>query len=61
MQSLNTIFLVIISIIVVFSSLGLIFNSLGIDFAVYGNYMLWFIALTIFYLILPSEENNIFK
>ncbi len=40
--------------------LSLVFNFLGIEFASYGNYLLWLIALVIFYIVLPSNESSIF-
>ena len=39
---------------------GVIFAFFDIKFEVYGNYLLWFIALAIFNAILPYKEINIF-
>lgn len=36
------------------------FNFLNIGFDVYGSYLIWFIALFIFYWILPSTSGEIF-
>ncbi len=36
------------------------FNFVGIEFASYGNYLLWFVCLIIFYFILPSKVGNFF-
>lgn len=33
---------------------------LDIDFSSYGPYVLWFIALAIFFVILPSDRGSIF-
>jgi hypothetical protein len=37
-----------------------IFDFFDIRFEVYGNYLLWFIALALFNAILPFKINNIF-
>ena len=36
------------------------FNFLNIGFDVYGSYLIWFIALFLFYWILPSTSGDIF-
>jgi|TARA_B110000259_G_scaffold141041_1_gene158869 hypothetical protein len=36
------------------------FNFLNIEFQVYGSYLIWFIALFLFYWILPSTSGDIF-
>jgi hypothetical protein len=36
------------------------FNFLNIEFHVYGSYLIWFIALFLFYWILPSSTGDIF-
>ena len=37
-----------------------IFDFFDVKFEVYGNYLLWFIAIAIFNAILPVETKNIF-
>jgi hypothetical protein len=37
------------------------FSFLGIGFEVYGNYLLWFIALALFFAILPSQGGTLFN
>ena len=36
------------------------FSFFGIGIEVYGNYLLWFIALAIFFSILPGKVESIF-
>jgi len=38
-----------------------IFDFFDIKFEVYGNYLLWFIALALFNAILPYKEMNVFN
>ena len=38
-----------------------ILSFFGIGFDVYGNYLLWFIALVIIYSILPSKYGTLFS
>jgi hypothetical protein len=37
-----------------------LFSFFGIGFDVYGNYLLWFIALAILYSILPKQSGLVF-
>ena len=37
------------------------FSFFGIGFDIYGNYLLWFIALAILYSILPSTSGTLFS
>ena len=56
---MNTIVVIIISLI--FTSLLIaICNFLGIPQYAFISYIYWFLALTIFYTILPNQKNNIF-
>ncbi len=61
MTSSMKILYMLVGIIILTSVTSILFNFFGIEFASYGNYLLWFIALAIFYIVLPSGENNIFK
>ncbi len=36
------------------------FSFFGIGFETYGNYLLWFVALAIFYSVLPTETGTAF-
>ncbi len=38
-----------------------IFTFFGVPFATYANYVLWMIALGIFYVIIPFTKVDIFK
>jgi hypothetical protein len=41
---------------------GIAFSFFGIGFEIYGNYMLWLVALILFWSILPTEATgNIFN
>lgn len=37
------------------------FNFVGIEFASYGNYLIWFICLILFYFILPTKVGTFFS
>lgn len=37
------------------------FSFFGIGFEIYGNYLLWFIALVMFYSILPKNVDSVFS
>ncbi len=37
------------------------FNFVGIDFSSYGNYLLWFVCLIIFYFMLPTKVGTFFS
>ena len=50
----------IIGIAIFFMIVSSIFTFFGIGFDVYGNYMLWLVAIIIFYTILPQEGSTIF-
>jgi len=48
---------------IVFSALfiyitGITFSFFGIGFEIYGNYMLWLVALILFWSILPAETTG---
>lgn len=36
------------------------FKFLGIEFASYGNYLLWVIALVLFFMILDGKKEDLF-
>ncbi len=60
MLSSTYILYIILGVIVMTTAISVIFNFLGVEFSSYGNYLLWFIALAIFYIVLPSNNDNIF-
>jgi hypothetical protein len=60
MISFTKIIYILLGIIILTMLISLVFNFLGIEFATYGNYLLWLIALVIFYIVLPSNDNSIF-
>ena len=37
------------------------FNFVGIDFSSYGNYLLWFVCLILFYFMLPTKVGTFFS
>jgi hypothetical protein len=57
-MSLLSILYTLIGIIVLTYILSVLFNFLGIDFATYGNYLLWLIALIIFFVVLPRNKGS---
>jgi hypothetical protein len=60
-MSILSILYLLISIMVLTYILSVLFNFLGIDFATYSNYLLWVIALIIFFMVLPtSKGSNLF-
>ncbi len=38
-----------------------VLSFFGIGFDVYGNYLMWFIALALFFAILPSQGGTLFN
>jgi len=46
----------IIAFILIFNAITMIASFFGISFAVYGPYLLWIVALAIFYVILPKPR-----
>lgn len=61
MASSMNILYIIFGIILMIFTINIFFNFYGIEFESYGNYLLWFIALAVFYVVLPSSETNIFN
>ena len=51
---------ILLGLIIINMLISLIFNFLGIEFSSYGNYLLWIMALVIFYVVLPSGKDSIF-
>ena len=51
---------ILLGLIIINMFISLIFNFLGISFSSYGNYLLWIMALGIFYLVLPSGKDSVF-
>ncbi len=50
----------IISIILLVNIVAVLFNFLGVSFSSYGNYLVWFIAVVVFYFILPKKSGLFF-
>jgi hypothetical protein len=57
-MSLLTLLYTLIGIIVLTYVLSVLFNFLGIAFSTYGNYLLWLIALIIFFMVLPTSKGS---
>ena len=51
---------ILIGVIIINMLVSLVFNFLGIEFSSYGNYLLWIMALGIFYMVLPSGKDSMF-
>ena len=60
-MSLTKIAYTIVSAIALTFILTTAFSFMGIGFEVYGNYLLWFIALALFFSILPSKGGTLFN
>lgn len=60
MISFSQIMYILLGLIVMIMLISLVFNFLGIEFASYGNYLLWLIALVVFYIVLPSNSSSVF-
>jgi hypothetical protein len=60
-MALVTIAYTIVSAIALTFILTTAFSFLGIGFEVYGNYLLWFIALALFFAILPAKGGTLFN
>ena len=61
MPSSMNILYILFGIILMLFTISIFFKFYGVEFESYGNYLLWFIALALFYVVLPSGESNIFK
>ena len=59
-MSFKTNIYMIISIIILVNIVSLFFNFLGVIFSSYGNYLVWFIAVVVFYFILPKKTGLFF-
>lgn len=46
-----------IAFILIINAIIMVANFFGVSFAVYGPYVLWIIALGIFYMILPNSKS----
>ena len=60
MEYLSFVFYTILFIIITVPVAIVIFDFFDIKFEVYGNYLLWFIALALFNALLPFKQKNIF-
>jgi hypothetical protein len=61
MASLKTFLYSVIMIIFLIYVVTSGFNFLGIEFSSYGNYLLWFVCLILFYFILPTKAGTFFS
>jgi hypothetical protein len=59
MNTTQIIYLLIFFVLLIMV-LTTIFNFFGIGISIYGNYLLWIIALAIFYFILPKTSGTLF-
>jgi hypothetical protein len=56
----KTVATIVISGLLIYVSMGL-FKFFDIGVGVYGNYLLWGVALVIFSIVLPEKVENIFS
>jgi hypothetical protein len=61
MPSLKTFLYSLVTILFLIYVVTSGFNFVGIEFASYGNYLLWFVCLILFYFILPSKAGTFFS
>jgi len=61
MEYLTFVLYTVLFIIITVPVAIVIFDFFNIKFEVYGNYLLWFIALALFNAILPIKQTNIFE
>ena len=59
-MSYTTTLYILFAIILLVTIISTLFNFLGVNFAAYGNYLIWLIALVIFFYILPKRKNSVF-
>ena len=57
---IKTFLYLLLSIVILVSVSATIFNFIGVDFSDYGNYLMWIIALIIFYIVLPESQSTVF-
>jgi len=57
---INAVFL-LLSVIIFSQIIIIMMNFFSVDFAVYGGYLLWFIACALFFSILSSSDTSIFS
>ena len=61
MEYLNFVLYTSIFILITVPVSVIIFEFFDIKFEVYGNYLLWMVALALFNAILPMKQTNIFE
>ena len=61
MEYLTFVLYTVLFIIITVPVAIVMFDFFNIKFEVYGNYLLWFIALALFNAILPIQQKNIFE
>lgn len=61
MSGITKIIYTLVTVLLLSFIITSMFSFFGIGFDIYGNYLLWFIALAVFYSILPTETGTIFK
>ena len=59
-MSIKTFLYLLLSIIILVTVSATIFNFIGVDFSSYGNYLMWIVALIIFYMVLPKSQSTVF-
>jgi hypothetical protein len=61
MEYLTFVFYTILFIVITIPVTIIIFDFFDIKFDVYGNYLLWAVALALFNALLPYKPKNIFE
>uniref|UniRef100_A0A6C0HGB0 Uncharacterized protein n=1 Tax=viral metagenome TaxID=1070528 RepID=A0A6C0HGB0_9ZZZZ len=61
MSALTRLLMLYLTVAILSLVITTLFAFFGIGFDIYGNYLLWFIALAILYSILPKESGTLFN
>lgn len=61
MKGLKNILINILCVILFISALTTIFNFIGLEIEIFIIYILWLVALLLFYIFLPVETGKVFN
>ena len=61
MKGLKNILINILCVILFISALTTIFNFIGLEIEIFIIYILWLVALLLFYIFLPVESGKVFN
>ena len=61
MSGITKIIYTLVTVLLLSFIITSMFSFFGIGFDIYGNYLLWFIALALFNALLPYKKKNVFE